>query len=185
MKFFWKLYFSIVTITITCFGIGGYMLIQTSFDDSFKREIESAYQENDILVNLLTLELLPYLENFSIEGEEFQDWSELLENVVSNLTIETFNGNVSFCVRMENGDVIYQNDTFNDGSELFKKLSQNERGYIVKRNGDDYKLKSLRIFSINGTKLYFENARNISEIFWNRENQFKTLFLLYGYVVGG
>lgn len=175
MNFFWKLYFSIVTITITCFCVGGYMLIQTNFKDSFKREVKSAYQENDILVNLLTLELLPYLEEVTIDKES-QDWFEFLENVVSNITIETFNGNVSFCVRMESGMIVYQNDTFGDDSKLFKEISQNERGYIVKENKGDYKLQSLRIFSVNGVKLYFENTRNISELFLNRENQFKTLF---------
>ena len=56
MNFFWKLYFSIMAITPTCFSVGGYMLIQTSFDNSFEREVEGVYQENDILVNSLTLE---------------------------------------------------------------------------------------------------------------------------------
>ena len=92
------------------------------------------------------------------------------------MTVETFNGNVSFCIRAENGDVVYQNDTFNDDHKLFDKISQNERGYIVQKDKEHYKLQSLRIFSLNGTKLYFENARDISELFLNRENQFGTLF---------
>lgn len=32
------------------------------------------------------------------------------------------------------------------------------------------------MFSLNETKLYFENVRDISELFLNRENQFRTLF---------
>ena len=59
MKFFWKLYFSIMTITLICFSVGGTMLIQTSFKNSFDREVESIYQENDILV---TLKLKPNKE---------------------------------------------------------------------------------------------------------------------------
>ena len=176
MNFFWKLYFSIMAITLTCFSVGGYMLIQTSFDNSFEREVEAVYQENDILVNSLTLELLPHLEELTIKGGTFQERLDLLKNLVSNMTVETFNGNVSFCIRAENGDVVYQNDTFNDDHKLFDKISQNERGYIVQKDKEHYKLQSLRIFSLNGTKLYFENARDISELFLNRENQFGTLF---------
>ena len=71
MNFFWKLYFSIMAITLTCFSVGGYMLIQTSFDNSFEREVEGVYQENDILVNSLTLELLPHLEELTIKGGTF------------------------------------------------------------------------------------------------------------------
>lgn len=176
MNFFWKLYFSIMAITLICFSVGGYMLIQTSFDNSFEREVEAVYQENDILVNSLTLELLPHLEELTIKGGTFQERFDLLKNLVSNMTVETFNGNVSFCIRAENGDVVYQNDTFNDDHKLFDKISQNERGYIVQKDKEHYKLQSLRIFSLNGTKLYFENARDISELFLNRENQFGTLF---------
>ena len=165
-----------MAITLTCFSVGGYMLIQTSFDNSFEREVEGVYQENDILVNSLTLELLPHLEELTIKGGTFQERLDLLKNLVSNMTVETFNGNVSFCIRAENGDVVYQNDTFNDDHKLFDKISQNERGYIVQKDKEHYKLQSLRIFSLNGTKLYFENARDISELFLNRENQFGTLF---------
>ena len=49
MNFFWKLYFSIMLIVTVCFGIGGYVLIQSSFHTSLGRETEAAYQENDIL----------------------------------------------------------------------------------------------------------------------------------------
>ena len=49
MNFFWKLYFSIMLIVTVCFGIGGYVLIQSSFHTSLDREIEVSFQENDIL----------------------------------------------------------------------------------------------------------------------------------------
>lgn len=74
------------------------------------------------------------------------------------------------------GNVIYQNDTFKDQHKLFKRISQNERGSIVLKDKNHYKLQALRCFSLNETKLYFENVRDISELFLNRENQFRTLF---------
>lgn len=50
------------------------------------------------------------------------------------------------------------------------------RGSIVLKDKNHYKLQALRCFSLNETKLYFENVRDISELFLNRENQFRTLF---------
>lgn len=44
------------------------------------------------------------------------------------MIVETFRGNISFCVRDESGNVIYQNDTFKDQHKLFKRISQNEPG---------------------------------------------------------
>lgn len=176
MKFFWKLYFSIMTITLICFSVGGTMLIQTSFNNSFNREVESVYQENDILVNSLTLELYPYLEELTLKGDSTQERTDSLQNIFCNMSVETFRGNVSFCVRDENGNVIYQNDVFDNQPKLFEKVFQNERGYIVIKNKNQYKLQVLRCFSLNETKLYFENVRDISELFLNRESQFRTLF---------
>ena len=165
MKFFWKLYFSIMTITLICFSVGGTMLIQTSFNSSFDREVESIYQENDILVNSLTLELYPYLEEMTLKWDSTQERTNLLKNVFCNMIVETFRGNISFCVRDESGNVIYQNDTFKDQHKLFKRISQNERGSIVLKDKNHYKLQALRCFSLNETKLYFENVRDISELF--------------------
>lgn len=176
MKFFWKLYFSIMTIMLICFSVGGYMLIQTNFNSSFEREIESVYQENDILVNSFTLELYPYLEELTLKEETSKERFNSLENLFSNMIVETFNGSVSFCIRDENGDIIYQNNAFKDDQQFLKKISQNERGYVVLKNKNCYKLQALRSFSLNKTKLYFENVRDISELFLNRENQFRTLF---------
>lgn len=176
MKFFWKLYFSIMTITLICFSVGGAMLIQTSFNNSFERETESVYQENDILVNSLTLELYPYLEELTLKGDTSQERLDLLQSLFSNMIVETFNGSVSFCIRDENGHVVYQNDSFDNDQHLFKKISQNERGYVVLKNKNHYKLLALRNFSLNETNLYFENMRDITEVFLNREEQFRTLF---------
>ena len=176
MKFFWKLYFSIMTIMLICFSVGGYMLIQTNFNNSFEREIESVYQENDILVNSFTLELYPYLEELTLKEETSKERFNSLENLFSNMIVETFNGSVSFCIRDENGDIIYQNNAFKDDQQFLKKISQNERGYVVLKNKNRYKLQAFRSFSLNKTKLYFENVRDISELFLNRENQFRTLF---------
>lgn len=176
MKFFWKLYFSIMTITLICFSVGGAMLIQTSFNNSFERETESVYQENDILVNSLTLELYPYLEELTLKGDTSQERLDLLQSLFSNMIVETFNGSVSFCIRDENGHVVYQNDSFDNDQHLFKKISQNERGYVVLKNKNHYKLFALRNFSLNETNLYFENMRDITEVFLNREEQFRTLF---------
>ena len=47
MKFFWKLYFSIMVITMSCFSIGSYMLIESGFHATLEREVENAYHENE------------------------------------------------------------------------------------------------------------------------------------------
>ena len=52
MKFFWKLYFSLMILLCSCFSIGSYILIQGSFNNSLKREMNTAYQENSSTARL-------------------------------------------------------------------------------------------------------------------------------------
>lgn len=177
MKFFWKLYFSIMAITLTCFSFGGYMLIQTGFNNSFDREIDSAYQENDILVNSLSLELSPVWQGDGVDA--FVDVNEkyqYLQKIVANIKFETFRGSMSFCVRSEDGKLIYQNGGFSDDPEIVNEITQNERGYIINNKDNKYSLRCIRVFTFAGTDLYIENMRDVSELFINRGVQFQTLF---------
>lgn len=82
----------------------------------------------------------------TLKWDSTQERTNLLKNVFCNMIVETFRGNISFCVRDESGNVIYQNDTFKDQHKLFKRISQNERGSIVLKDKNHYKLQALRCF---------------------------------------
>ncbi|MBM6799555.1 two-component sensor histidine kinase, partial [Coprobacillus cateniformis] len=110
MKFFWKLYLSIMLITVTFFSIGGYFLIQSSFHTSLEREIESVYKENDIYISSLQRE-------FDIPMTDTHDSTlavKILQNSIGTITIQTLSGNLSFCLRDAQGQIIYQNGGFSD-----------------------------------------------------------------------
>lgn len=164
-----------MAITLTCFSVGGYMLIQSSFDNSLKREVDSIYQENDILVNSLSLELSPLADgevsNSSTSNERY--W--ILQSMMSNIKFETFRGSMSFCIRDQDGKLLYQSGDFGDDMQIVNEISQNERGYIINKDDSKYSLRCVRVFTIASTDLYIENTRDISDLFLNRESQFQTL----------
>ena len=122
MKFFWKLYLSIMLITITFFSIGGYFLIQSSFHNSLEREIESVYKENDIYISSLQREF-----NIPIDDQEDSTLViKLLQNSIGTLTIQTLSGNLSFCLRDTQGQIIYQNGGFSDKNNFIDKVEWKE-----------------------------------------------------------
>ena len=49
---------------VTCFSIGGYLLIETGFKSSLQREIEMAYQENDILFSSFINEIFTLIDGY-------------------------------------------------------------------------------------------------------------------------
>lgn len=174
MKFFWKLYLSIMLITVTFFSIGGYFLIQSSFHTSLEREIESIYKENDIYISSLQRE-------FNIPMTDTHDTTlavKILQNSIGTITIQTLSGNLSFCLRDAQGQIIYQNGGFSDKNNFINKIDDNQRGYKIFKEKNQYTLHALRPFQFGNIDIYIQNSRNISSLFQTRNEQYQ-IFITY------
>lgn len=183
MKFFWKLYLAIMLMVISCFSIGGYMFIETGFKSSLQRETEMAYQENDILfssvVEDLYTQLAETINGYSSNYAEV-DKVNIIQNSISALKIQTFSGNISFCLRDQNGNMRYQNGGFYDDSSLIRKIDSGTRGYKIAKNKDEYKIHVIRKLDIEDEEMYLENARDISSLFKGRQEQYRNFMYCIG-----
>lgn len=195
MKFFWKLYLTIMLMVISCFSAGGYMLIESGFKSSLRREIETAYQENDILYSSFVKELLSSFDGYSTndifnEMYDINDVSsartaeklKIIHESVATLTIQSFNGTISFCLRDKDGQMIYQNGGFSDDSSLVKKVKSGTRGYKIVENSDKYKIHVLRKLDIEEEGIFLENSRDISSLFKNRKEQYQSFLYCIGFL---
>ncbi len=174
MKFFWKLYLSIMLITVSVFSIGSYFLIQSSFHTSLEREIESVYKENDIYISSLQRE-------FDIPMTDTLDPSvaiKVIQNSIGTITIQTLSGNLSFCLRDTQGQIIYQNGGFSDKNNFIDKINDHQRAYKIFKEKDQYSLHALSSLHFGNTNIYIQNSHNISSIFQARNDQYQT-FLTY------
>lgn len=87
---------------VTCFSIGGYLLIETGFKSSLQREIEMAYQENDILFSSFINEIFTLIDGYVDAKYSDSERFSIIQNSATTLRIQTFNGSISFvCVIKE------------------------------------------------------------------------------------
>lgn len=186
MKFFWKLYLTIMLMVISCFSAGGYMLIESGFKSSLQREIEMAYQENDIIYSSFVKELLSpffgYSTNgvYDISGGFDAEKLQVIHESITTLTIQSFSGTISFCLRDKDGQMIYQNGGFSNDSSLVKKVKSGTRGYKIVENSDKYKVHVLRKLDIEGEDIFLENSRDISSLFKGRKEQYQSFLYCIG-----
>ena len=110
MKFFWKLFFSIILVTEFFVGVSGYVLIYSSFRNSVEQEVEAAYRENDMLCFSLnqgvanSVEMSSMSLMWGIEQEDGEaDYKEILTKA---LTIQTTEGEIPFCLTDSEGEPI-------------------------------------------------------------------------------
>ena len=182
MKFFWKLYLTIMLMVVTCFSVGGYLLIETGFKSSLQREIEMAYQENDILFSSFINEIFSPVDGYVDSGYSDAERFSVIQSSATTLRVQTFNGSISFCLRDKSGKMIYQNGGFFDDSSLTKKINSGSRGYKIIRNSNKYKIHTLRKLDLGIEELdiYLENSRDISSLFKGRKDQYQTFMYCIG-----
>ena len=56
MKLFWKIFYSMVLMTVIFCSIGGHFLIYRQFESSIEKEVESIFEENDFLCHMIIQE---------------------------------------------------------------------------------------------------------------------------------
>ena len=166
MKFFWKLYFSLMILLCSCFSIGSYILIQGSFNNSLKREMNTAYQENSIICSTL--------KNYTNWYEEDIEDISRIQELLATVTVQSFNRNIMFCLRDAGGDIVFQNDHFNHSSTLTKNLKNNQKKSILKKSSSKYYVYTLQPISIGSNQFYIENKYDVTSLFQTRSSQIQT-----------
>lgn len=166
MKFFWKLYFSLMILLCSCFSIGSYILIQGSFDNSLKREMNIAYQENSIILSTL--------KNYTNWYEEDIEDISRIQELLATVTVQSFDRNIMFCLRDTKGDVVFQNDHFNHSSTLIKNLKNNQKKSILKKSSSKYYVYTIEPVSIGSNQFYIENKYDVTSLFQMRNSQIQT-----------
>lgn len=166
MKFFWKLYFSLMILLCSCFSIGSYILIQGSFNNSLKREMNTAYQENSIICSTL--------KNYTNWYEEDIEDVSRIQELLATVTVQSFDRNIIFCLRDAGGDIVFQNDPFNHSSTLTKNLKNNQKKSILKKSSSKYYVYTLQSVNIGSNQFYIENKYDVTSLFQTRSSQIQT-----------
>lgn len=170
MKLFWKLFCSMVLLTVLSSSLGGYILISSQFTTSLDREVAAVYEENDLLRYSLTREM---------HSQPISSAKELAA-LAGNITITTGRGNVTFRISAENGDTVASNGTIPlPAAELTLRLPEGQRGWMLTTAGDGrIFLHAASPLMLEDEFLYLENCREVSSLFTSRSEQYQLYFYI-------
>ncbi len=170
MKLFWKLFCSMVLLTVFASSIGGYVLIDSQFRISLEREVATVYEENDLLRYTLTREM--HIEPISSQEE--------LASLANNITINTGHGTVTFRISTAEGETIALKGVIPlEASSLTMQLKENQRGWQLASTEDNrIYLHVASPLILEDDILYLENCREISSLFATRSEQYQSFFYL-------
>ncbi|WP_077702117.1 sensor histidine kinase [Virgibacillus dokdonensis] len=175
MKLFWKIFYSTMIVSVSCFSIGSYILIDSAFQDSIKREATSVFEENDILRYSLQKELREAsVSDFYFADEKNKESisnEELLITVASSLTIYESGGELTFRISNQDGHVVYDNFNEDLSNDAVTQVSNQSKGYQVKNVNGKYFLHAMTPLQLHEDLFYIENFREISDIFASKNDQ--------------
>lgn len=166
MKLFWKLFCSMVSITVLACAVGGFWLIDGQFRASFDQEVLALYEENDMLRYALSREL----DRRVVEGREE------LSQLAGSIVITTGGRTVAFRLSDNGGSTLGSGGALSvEAVPLTGALAENRRGWrLVQFPEGTALLHGASGLSLMEDTVYLENCRDVSALFTQRADQYRS-----------
>lgn len=179
MNFFGKIFLSMMLTMVLFFCFGVFYNIHSSFKYALKREVSSAYEENEILLYTLSnaAESNWYNKASSV-GEDGTLNDRWIVGTANSVTIRTSKGVVPFRISDQNFDILYESQWLEIDQGMLKTLPNQTRGYEIILLDEMYYIHVAAPITIRNEQLYIESYRNINDLFVNRDLQYHTSFYL-------
>lgn len=180
MKLFWKIFFSTMFVSVFCFALGGYILIQSNFFAQLHHECDAAYNQNEVVAYALISEFSQ--EVFNKENIEKESISAVLRIIAKDISIFQSGHELKFVLLDKNKDVLYSSLSYAPLSpSVMGQISQDKRGYIIINIEDQYQIQSAVPVFIGGENYYISTYRDITSLYKNQRQQ---LHMLLGVMCG-
>lgn len=179
MKFYWKIFISIMLIAGTFFSVGVYYILYSSFEYSLEREISAAYEDNDILLHSLHSEI----QDMQVTEQDIFRANESLKKkwvmaAANSILISTSNGVVPFRISDNSYTTLYKSKWNGIDNFLISELPPNTRGHEITALNNNYYIHTGAPITIFEETLYVENYRDITVLFENRNRQYRICYYL-------
>lgn len=172
MKLFWKLFCSMVSVTILACSTGGFVLIDSQFRASLDQEVQSLYEEND---------MLRYVLLQTAEGEVLTGREEL-SRLADSIALQ-----VAFRLSDSGGRNLGSSDVLGvEAAPLTGPLAENQRGWVLERDtGGAAVLHGASAFTLLDETVYLENCRDVTTLFIQRDVQYRSFFWVMLALIAG
>lgn len=166
MKLFWKLFCSMVSVTVLACSIGGFWLIDGQFRTALEKEVDTLYEENDMLRYALSRET----EGQILSGRE------MLAQLADNVTLTTGGRTVAFRISDRSGNGLGGSGLLPmEALPLISDLSETQRGWELDRLSESTAfLHGASALTLSDETVYLENCRDVSALFSQRSAQYQS-----------
>ena len=163
MKLFWKLFCSMVSVTVLACSLTGFWLIDGQFRTALNQEVEELYKEDYMLRYVLSLEA----EGRPLSGRE--ELSRLAKGMPPTTYFQLSDG------AGERLGGSSSDRLFWDASSPAGWLADNQRGWRLERVGEDtFALHGASALTLLKETVWLETCRDVTYLFAQRSAQYRS-----------
>lgn len=169
MKLFWKMFYSMVLMTVLFCSIGGHFLIYRQFENSLKKEVEGIFEENDLLCHML------------IQERKAHPLEEI-ETLAEKLNLSVGQRKLYFRISESDGTEIGGNGNLPvEARRLVSRLGEEQQGWemIEKESGEIY-LHGAAAMMLGEKTVFLETCRDVTDIYLERQEQTRYFYRMMG-----
>ncbi|MBE5956287.1 MAG: HAMP domain-containing histidine kinase [Lachnospiraceae bacterium] len=165
MKLFWKLFCSMVLMTVCFCSFGGYYLIYRQFETSLNKEIDGIFEENDFLCHMI------------MQKRKLQPMDSI-EEITKELELSVGQRKLYFRISDTEGNRIGGNGILPvKALPLVGSLFEGQQGWELTplENGSIY-LHGAAAMVLNGQQVFLENYKNVTGLYEERQEQIHAFY---------
>lgn len=161
-------------VSIFCFALGGYILIQSNFSAQLNHERDAAINQNEVVAYALIGELSEQILNK--DGMKEDSVSALLRIAAKDISVYQSGNELKFIVLSERKDILYSSVGMNSPSHaIVKQLSLKKSSSMISKVDGFYQMQTVIPVSIGGVLYYIVTYRDVTLLYENQERQFQML----------
>lgn len=166
MKFFWKIYFSFMTLFLLVFGLFGTWMIQMTFQHSYEKALKDGEWDNRMYQLAFETSLT------SMDSENLSD--NMVQVIAVTVTQNLSDSGNVYRIYNNSKDLLYERNSCKiDGTQPLSVLSQEQScSYLVKRAGDATWLLYACRSTVGGKTYLLESLTDISDLYQERESYY-------------
>ncbi len=176
MKFFWKIFFTTMFVSVICVTLSGYIIINSNFNSQMDSEVETARDYCEIV--LCSLENSFEDVNLNVlSGDDMNrnELNDIVGQIVQSISIDNMNQRIAYSVIDESQKVVFSSLDVSLDKSMISSLQDGSMGRTIKEHGKREYIQTIAPAVLLDSVYYIETVRDVSHVFENQRAQYELM----------
>lgn len=173
MKFFWKIFFTTLFISVICVTLSGYILINSNFHSQLDSEVKTAQDYGEIVFYSLAGEFKDLKVDSALTPAEYE--SIIAPQIVQSINVDGMNQKITFGVMDTEQNTIFSSLPVTLNKSILSSLDDATAGWVIQKTENRIYVQAVRPAVYLNHIFYIETIRDVTQVFANQKAQYKMM----------